>query len=249
MTPDLSTGVRPRKLKNTRVEQLALGVLTMKSAIIFFTIALSLIWNVRETFAAGSIGARSVALTSLEACPGNTFEFLFEQGNTYNARALLTIICMWPEANQARWMIQAGTECELSPRGNGLCKGDVLPSLVSEVVYTTSSTEEQRGFARHNYQFKKGVIGRSCNAVSTPNNYVNQLSFMQNEKAWKCNEYDLLNDIDLYTLGTTGLSPIIGIENGTWRFEDNLLYWNSPDMPDPYMEILGIPSRYYITNL
>lgn len=210
----------------------------MKSAIIFFTIALSLIWNVRETFAAGSIGGRLVALTSLEACPGNTFEFLFEQGNTYNARAFLTIICIWPKANQAQWIIHSAAECELSSRGNGLCKGDVPSSLVSEVSYPNSPTVKNRVFIRHNYQFKKGVLGRFCNTVPTPDN----------DSVWRCNEYEALNNTDLYTLGTTGLSYITTSENGAWRFEDNLLYWNTPEMPNPYMEILGIPSKYYTSS-
>jgi hypothetical protein len=219
----------------------------MKSAIIFFTIALSLIWNVRETFAAGSIGARSVALTSLEPCPGNTFEFLFEQGNIYNARAFLTIVCIWPEANQARWVIHSVAECELSPRRNGLCKGDVPLSLVSEVIYPVSSTSTQRGFNRHNYSFEKGVVGRSCNVVPTPENYATHfLSYI--ESAWECDEYEALNNTDLYTLGSTGLMSITGSEDGTWRFQEDSLHWDDPDMPDPYMPILGIPSRYYVSN-
>lgn len=194
--------------------------------------------NARPSFAAGSIGARPVALTSFEACPGNTFEFLMEQGNTYNARAFLTIICMWPEANQARWIIHSVAECELSPRGNGLCKGNVPLSLNWEVSYSNSSTATHRGFTRHNYQFKKGVFGEFCNTVLKPDNYF----------AWRCREYEELNNNDLYTLGTTGLSSIITSENGTWRFEDNLLHWNTPEMPDPYMEILGIPSTYYTSS-
>jgi len=210
----------------------------MKAAILFVIIVLSSICNVRPSFAAGGIGARSVALTSLEACPGYTFEFLMEQGNVYNARAFLTIVCMWPEANQARWIIHSAAECELSSRRNGLCKGDVPLSLNWEVSYFNSSTATHRGFVRHNYQFKKGVIGRSCNNVPTPDNY----------PAWRCNEYEALNNTDLYTLGSTGLS-IIGLEDGTWRFEDNLLHWNTPEMPDPYMgTLLDISSRYYLSN-
>lgn len=68
------------------------------------------------------------------------------------------------------------------------------------------------------------------------------------ESAWQCNEYETLNNTDLYTLGSTGLTSIIGLEDGTWRFEDDSLHQDTPDMPDPYMPILGIPSRYYVSN-
>jgi hypothetical protein len=220
----------------------------MKSAIIFFTIALSLIWNVRETFAAGSIGARSVALTSLEPCPGYTFEFLFEQGNSYNARALLTIICMWPEANQVRWVIKAGAECELSPRANGLCKGDVPLSLVSEATYHANLAMQQRGFISHNYHFKKGVIGRSCNVTSITASNTFPPSYSEHDFAWDCDEYEQLNDTYLYTVGTNGLALIVE-QDGNWRFEDNFLHFSTThNIPDPYIGIIGVPSRYYVSN-
>ncbi|NMF84651.1 hypothetical protein [Nodosilinea sp. P-1105] len=182
--------------------------------------------------AAGSTGVREISRNNLYTCPGRTYEFLFEQGNVYNARAVMTIVCM-ADDNQARWIIRTGAECDLDPNLGGVCQGNRPLPLRANVTYPSTEIQPGNNQIAHHYGFRQGVLSEFCKLEVMPDDYMSAISFLGGSSAWNCQKHQALHDVELETFGSSTLS----------------LYGSSHEnTPDPYLEILNVEYNDFMVN-
>lgn len=210
-------------MKKSSIKNIALTAVTASTAVLL---------NSGFVNAAGSTGVREISHNNLYTCPGRTYEFLFEQGNVYNARALMTIVCM-ADNDQARWIIRTGTECDLDPNLGGVCQGNQPLPLRANVTYPSTEIPPGSNTIAHRYSFRQGVLGEFCKLEVMPDDYISEISFLGGSLAWNCQKHQTLHDVALETSGSSTLSLYAGPQENT---------------PDPYLEILGIKYSDFMVN-
>lgn len=214
---------RSSSVKKSSFKNIALSVVTASTAVLL---------NSGFANAAGSTGVREISHNNLYTCPGRTYEFLFEQGNVYNARAVMTIVCM-AGADQARWIIRSGSECALDPDLGGVCQGNRPLPLRTNVTYPSTEIPPGNNSLAHRYSFRQGVLGEFCELEAVPDDYMGAISFLGGYSAWNCQKHQTLHDVELETFGSSTLS----------------LYESSHEnIPDPYLEILGVEYDDFMVN-
>lgn len=173
-------------------------------------LTISILLQPQMATAAGSAGARRISDNTLYQCSGIAYEILVEQGNVFDARNELTIVCL-TSINEARWIIKASSECALNQPNNGLCKGNVRLSLESSVTYSKDASTFQPGTViRHSYRFVEGIFGEFCRLE--PPIIPDLTDDDPEEKVWICEKHRNLGRTSLSTKGDNVLLEVGSFE-------------------------------------